>query len=129
MFKRCPRSVSLLKVPLGQFGDTTFFSTCVSPARCLLHVVKLCTTRVEPRFFTFSRGGLFVSSCRVCLSSCGSTSVITCRRPSCFLVVSGHRKMVPFGIFERRNPKNGHPICALFPQFAAFFGVRKNMAT
>ena len=29
------------------------FSTCVSQARCLLHVVKVCTIRVEEGFFSF----------------------------------------------------------------------------
>ena len=51
--ERCPRSVSLLKAPVGQLGDTSLFSTCVSSARCLFHVVKVCTTRVEQRFFHF----------------------------------------------------------------------------
>ena len=32
-----------------------FLPTCVLPVRCLLHVVKVCITRVEPRFFKFSR--------------------------------------------------------------------------
>ena len=60
--ERCPRSASLLKAPVGRFGETLLFSTCVSPVRCLLHDVKVCTFRVEPRFFPLSRGGLYVSS-------------------------------------------------------------------
>ena len=58
--ERCPRSASLFMAPLGQFGDTLLFPTCVSPVRCLLHAVKVCTTRVEPLFFTLLEVSLYI---------------------------------------------------------------------